>query len=67
MLTIGIAIVAACIASGQERQLHSHLHGALNVGVGAAAVRQALDAIEPAVDAQRIGAARRLFDKVVGK
>ena len=28
-----LCIVAACAASEQDRQLHSHLHGALNVGV----------------------------------
>ena len=27
-----LCIVAACAARGQDRQLHSHLHGALNVG-----------------------------------
>ncbi|MBA2707263.1 MAG: carboxymuconolactone decarboxylase family protein [Gemmatimonadaceae bacterium] len=27
-----LCIVAACAASGQQRQLHSHLHGALNAG-----------------------------------
>ena len=30
-----LCIVAACAASKQDRQLHSHLHGALNVGVAA--------------------------------
>ena len=28
-----LCIVAACAAAAQDRQLHSHLHGALNVGV----------------------------------
>ena len=27
-----LCIVAACAVSGQQRQLHSHLHGALNAG-----------------------------------
>jgi 4-carboxymuconolactone decarboxylase len=40
-----LCIVAACAATGQDRQLHSHLHGALNVGVAAAVVRDALDAL----------------------
>jgi 4-carboxymuconolactone decarboxylase len=62
-----LCIVAACIASGQERQLHSHLHGSLNVGVAPAAIRQALDAVAPVVDARRIEAARLLFARVEGK
>jgi 4-carboxymuconolactone decarboxylase len=62
-----LCIVAACVASGQERQLHSHLHGALNVGVSASAVREALDAVASVVDSRRIDAARLLFARVVGK
>jgi 4-carboxymuconolactone decarboxylase len=62
-----LCIVAACIASGQERQLHSHLHGAINVGVAPGAVRQALDAVAPVVPRARIESARLLFAKVAGK
>jgi 4-carboxymuconolactone decarboxylase len=62
-----LCIVAACVASGQERQLHSHLHGALNVGVPAAVVRQALDALQAVVPDDRLGAARLLFERVAGK
>jgi 4-carboxymuconolactone decarboxylase len=62
-----VCIVAACVASGQERQLHSHLHGALNVGVAADAIREALDAIVPVVGAERVESARLLFARVVGK
>ena len=62
-----LCIVAACVASGQDRQLHSHLHGALNVGVSAAVVRQALDALNPVVADDRLSAARLLFERVTGK
>jgi len=62
-----LCIVAACVASGQDRQLHSHLHGALNVGVAPAAVREALDSLRSAVSADRLTAARLLFDRVIGK
>jgi 4-carboxymuconolactone decarboxylase len=62
-----LCIVAACAASGQDRQLHSHLHGALNVGVSSNAVRQALDAIAPAVPRARLDAARLLLARVAGK
>jgi 4-carboxymuconolactone decarboxylase len=62
-----LCIVAACVASGQDRQLHSHLHGALNVGVAAAVVREALDALQSVVASDRLNAARLLFERVTGK
>jgi 4-carboxymuconolactone decarboxylase len=62
-----LCIVAACVASGQDRQLHSHLHGALNVGVSPSVVREALDALSHAVSADRLTAARLLFERVTGK
>src|SRR3954466_4594321 len=62
-----LCIVAACVASGQERQLHSHLHGALNVGVPAGVVRDSLDALQTVVDEGRLNAARLLFERVIGK
>ncbi|MEP7346830.1 MAG: carboxymuconolactone decarboxylase family protein [Gemmatimonadaceae bacterium] len=40
-----LCIVAACAASRQDRQLHSHLHGALHAGVDPAAIGDALDSI----------------------
>lgn len=40
-----LCIVGVCAAAGQERQLQSHLHGALHVGVPAAAVADAIDAV----------------------
>ncbi|MGQ0714364.1 MAG: carboxymuconolactone decarboxylase family protein [Gemmatimonadaceae bacterium] len=40
-----LCVVAACAVLGQERQLHSHLHGALNAGATAAEVDDALDVI----------------------
>src|SRR6185436_17214370 len=60
-----LCIVAACVATSQERQLHSHLHGALNVGVASVAVRQTFDAIEGVVPPAQVDAARKLFDRVV--
>jgi 4-carboxymuconolactone decarboxylase len=41
-----LCIVAVCAASRQERQLHSHLHGALHAGASAAAVGEALAAVD---------------------
>src|SRR5512138_3210193 len=40
-----LCIVAACAASRQERQLHSHLHGALHAGASETAITEALAAI----------------------
>ena len=62
-----LCIVAACAASGQERQLHSHFHGALNVGVAPDVMRQALDVLAPIVSRGRLDSARLLFARVAGK
>lgn len=45
-----LCIVAACATSRQDRQLHSHLHGALHAGVPAAAVSDTLEAISDLLD-----------------
>ena len=62
-----LCIVAACAATGQDRQLHSHLHGARNVGVSAGALRAALDVLAPTLGAERAGSARLLLARVLGK
>jgi 4-carboxymuconolactone decarboxylase len=62
-----LCIVAACAASGQDRQLHSHLHGARNVGVPDDAISAALDALEGAVDAANRERAVALWAKVRGQ
>jgi 4-carboxymuconolactone decarboxylase len=41
-----LCIVAVCAASRQERQLHSHLHGALHAGASATAVGEALAVVD---------------------
>ena len=40
-----LCVVAACAAAGQDRQLHSHLHGALNAGASPEEVGAVLDAL----------------------
>lgn len=62
-----LCIVAACAATGQDRQLHSHLRGALNVGVDAGTLREALDALAPVVGESRARSARLLLARVIGK
>lgn len=59
-----LCIVAACAASAQDRQLHSHLHGALNVGVPAAVVTQAVEAIEDLVPESSRESTRLLWRRV---
>ena len=41
-----LCIVAACAAGGQDRQLQSHLHGALNAGVRHEVISSALHALQ---------------------
>jgi 4-carboxymuconolactone decarboxylase len=60
-----LCIVAACAASAQQRQLHSHLHGALNADSTAAELKAVLAAVadlSPAADLPRY---RSLLAKVV--
>jgi 4-carboxymuconolactone decarboxylase len=62
-----LCIVAACAASKQDRQLHSHLHGALNAGVAPAAVSQALVAIDDLLDRDHAHSVHLLWSRVQGK
>ena len=62
-----LCIVAACAATGQDRQLHSHLRGALNVGVSVDALLATLEVLAPTVGAARTRSARLLLARVVGK
>lgn len=62
-----LCIVAACAASEQDRQLHSHLHGALNVGVAPGVVSEALDALVGVVPTSGIATARLLWRRVQGQ
>ena len=62
-----LCIVAACAASEQDRQLHSHLHGAVNVGVAASVVTEALDALAEDLSASAAATARLLWRRVQGQ
>jgi 4-carboxymuconolactone decarboxylase len=62
-----VCIVAACAAAGQERQLHSHLRGALNVGVSANVVDGVLEAIADLIGEDRARSTRMLWARVRGK
>lgn len=60
-------IVAACVAAGQDRQLHSHLHGAVNAGGSEEEVGGVLDAVEDSVAPDHLHRARLLWARVRGK
>ncbi|MEX2181683.1 MAG: carboxymuconolactone decarboxylase family protein [Gemmatimonadaceae bacterium] len=62
-----LCIVAACVATAQDRQLHSHLHGALNAGATETDVAGTLDALEGIVDVDALERAERLLARVLGK
>jgi len=61
-----LCIVAACAAAGQERQLHSHLHGALNAGVAGPVVRAALDSLVGVVSEEWLERGRLLLGRILG-
>jgi 4-carboxymuconolactone decarboxylase len=62
-----LCIVAACAASKQDRQLHSHLHGALNVGVDPTVIDASLDAIADLLGEAQSRSVRLLWARVRGK
>ena len=61
-----LCIIAACAASHQDRQLHSHLHGALNVGVSPQVITAAIDALDAVIDGEGTSA-RLLWARMKGK
>ncbi len=60
-----LCIVAACAAAGQQRQLHSHLHGALNSGASVEEVSSTLRALTAMVEAVDIARYEALLARVV--
>jgi 4-carboxymuconolactone decarboxylase len=62
-----LCIVAACAADDQDRQLHSHLRGALNVGVAPSVVSSAIDALADLLGPDRAQSVRLLWARVQGK
>ncbi len=61
-----LCIVAACAASRQERQLHSHLHGALHAGASESAITDTLAAISALVSANDAARYKMLWARVQG-
>ena len=60
-----LCVVAACATSGQQRQLHSHLHGALNAGSTPAEIGAVLDALNDLISRDDLARYKQLLAKVV--
>jgi 4-carboxymuconolactone decarboxylase len=59
-----LCVVAACAVAGQQRQLHSHLRGALNAGASVAEVGAVLDALGDLIPRDDLLRYRQLLNKV---
>lgn len=60
-----LCVVAACAAAGQQRQLHSHLHGAINTGASTKEVAATLEALADLVGPREIKRYQALLARVV--
>ena len=60
-----LCVVAACAAAGQQRQLHSHLHGALNCGATPDEISASLAALSDLVAPKDIKQYQSLLSRVV--
>jgi len=61
-----LCIVAVCAAAQQDRQLHSHLHGALHAGCGPDAIDETLQLTADMVPQSVARRQRMLWTKVKG-
>jgi len=62
-----LCVVAACAIARQDRQLHSHLHGALHAGASAAQVDAALRAVADLLEPDDVKRYVGLWARVQGK
>lgn len=62
-----LCVVAACAIAKQDRQLHSHLHGALHAGASETTVSAALDVVAPLLDSDDVRRYQGLWARVLGK
>ena len=62
-----LCIVSACAMAQQDRQLHSHLHGAIHAGASPAEVAGALDAVEDLLGSDVSRQYRHLLTRVVNR
>jgi len=59
-----LCVVAACAVSGQQRQLHSHLRGALNAGASSSELAAVLDSLTDLISRDDLSRYRQLLQKV---
>jgi 4-carboxymuconolactone decarboxylase len=59
-----LCVVAACAVAGQQRQLHSHLHGALNAGASSGEISAVFDALTDLISRDDLLRYRQLLHKV---
>lgn len=62
-----LCIVAVCGALEQERQLHAHLHGALNAGATPAEIQDTLYIVAEHVNVEAANRFAHLWDRVQGQ
>jgi len=62
-----LCIVSACALARQDRQLHSHLYGALHSGATPAEVRASIDAIADLLGPDDTQRYHQLFARVLGR
>ena len=62
-----LCVVAACAIARQDRQLHSHLHGAVNAGATAGVVSAALQVVAPLIGDDDMRRYLGLWARVQGK
>lgn len=62
-----LCVVAACAIARQDRQLHSHLHGALNAGAAVGVVTAALQVVSPLIGDDDMRRYLGLWARVQGK
>jgi 4-carboxymuconolactone decarboxylase len=62
-----LCIVAACALGRQDRQLHSHLHGALHAGATPAEVQDAIDSVADLLGPDDTRRYHQLFGRVLGR
>lgn len=60
-----LCIVAACAAAGQQRQLHSHLHGALNSGASPGEVAETLAVLNDFIGDRELAGYQNLLARVL--
>jgi 4-carboxymuconolactone decarboxylase len=62
-----LCVVAACAMARQDRQLHSHLHGAMHSGASPAEVAAALDSVADLLGPDDTRRYHQLLWRLLGK